>query len=113
GGMTVTPAGGGQPGDESRRGLSSYLEMSSSGLSKHGLTRLQDLMARHVEGGAVPGLVSVVSRRGEAHVDVIGATAVEGDRPVRRDTIFRISSMTKPVTAVATMILLEECVVRL
>jgi CubicO group peptidase (beta-lactamase class C family) len=54
-----------------------------------------------------------VSRRGDAHVDVIGATAVDGSAPVQRDTIFRISSMTKPITAVATMILLEECVVRL
>ena len=70
-------------------------------------------MAAHVERGDAPGLVSVVSRRGEAHVDVIGATAVDGGGPMRRDTIFRISSMTKPITAVATMILLEECVVRL
>jgi CubicO group peptidase (beta-lactamase class C family) len=70
-------------------------------------------MAGHIERGSASGLVSVVSRRGEAHVDVIGATSVEGDRPMRRDTIFRISSMTKPITAVATMILLEECGLRL
>jgi CubicO group peptidase (beta-lactamase class C family) len=70
-------------------------------------------MVSHVERGHAPGLVSVVSRRGEAHVDVIGMTAVDGGASMRRDTIFRISSMTKPVTAVAAMILLEECVVRL
>ena len=57
--------------------------------------------------------MAVVSRRGEAHTDVIGSTAVDGGAPVQRDTIFRISSMTKPITAVATMILLEECVIRL
>jgi CubicO group peptidase (beta-lactamase class C family) len=87
--------------------------MSSSGLSKSRLARLHDILADHVERGAAPGLVSVVSRRGEAHVEVMGSTAVDGGRPMPRDAIFRISSMTKPITAVATMILLEECVVRL
>src|SRR5947208_5746822 len=87
--------------------------MNSSGLSKDRLARLHDTMAGHVGRGAAPGLVSVVSRRGEAHVDAIGATAVDSGVPVGHDTIFRISSMTKPITAVATMILLEECVVRL
>ena len=87
--------------------------MSTAGLSNDRLARLRDILAHHVEQGAAPGLVSVVSRRGEAHVDVIGATAVHGRTAVRPDTIFRISSMTKPVTAVATLILLEECVLRL
>jgi CubicO group peptidase (beta-lactamase class C family) len=87
--------------------------MTGSGLSKDRLSRLHDIMAGHVDGGGAPGLVSIVSRRGELHVDVIGATAVDGGGPMRRDTIFRISSMTKPITAVATLILLEECVLRL
>ncbi len=86
--------------------------MTSSGLSKVRVGRLHDVMRRHVDRAAAPGLVSVISRRGEVHVDVIGAMAVDGDA-MRRDTIFRISSMTKPITAVATMILLEECVLRL
>ncbi len=87
--------------------------MTGPGLSTDGLARLHDIMVGYVDRGEVPGLVAVVSRRGEAHVEVIGATAVDGGAAVRRDTIFRISSMTKPITAVATMILLEECVVRL
>jgi CubicO group peptidase (beta-lactamase class C family) len=87
--------------------------MTISGLSKDGLARQRDVMAGHVERGAAPGLVSVVSRRGEAHVEVIGTTAVDGGVAMQHDTIFRISSMTKPITAIATMILLEECVVRL
>jgi CubicO group peptidase (beta-lactamase class C family) len=87
--------------------------MTSSGLSKDRLARFDDIMAGHVDRGGAPGLVSVVSRRGEAHVDVIGTTAVGGGEPMRSDTIFRISSMTKPITAVATLILLEECVLRL
>lgn len=87
--------------------------MNDSGLTTSRLDRLHDVMAGHVERGAAPGLVTVISRRGDTRVDVVGATAVGGATPVGRDTIFRISSMTKPVTAVATLILLEECVIRL
>ncbi|MFG2003718.1 serine hydrolase domain-containing protein [Spirillospora sp. NPDC048911] len=82
------------------------------GFSKAGLDRMHDVLAGHVERGAAPGLVSVVCRHGEAHVDPIGAQAV-GGAPMRADAIFRITSMTKPVTAVATLILAEECLVRL
>jgi CubicO group peptidase (beta-lactamase class C family) len=60
----------------------------------------------------VPGLITLISRRGETHGDAIGAKAVGGD-PVRRDSIFRITSMTKPITAAAAMILVEECKIRL
>ncbi|HEY6407178.1 MAG TPA: serine hydrolase domain-containing protein [Ktedonobacteraceae bacterium] len=74
---------------------------------------MHDVMVGYVERGEVPGLVTLVSRRGEVHVDVIGTKAIEDSTPMRRDTIFRISSMTKPITAVATMILVEECKVRL
>jgi hypothetical protein len=47
-------------------------------LSKGHVTRLHDIMAGHVDVGDAPGIVSVVSRRGEAYFDVIGATAVDG-----------------------------------
>jgi CubicO group peptidase (beta-lactamase class C family) len=70
-------------------------------------------MSLYVEKGAAPGLVSVVARRGESHIDSIGTAALGGGPAMAADTIFRISSMTKPVTAVATLILLEECVLRL
>ncbi|TVT01629.1 beta-lactamase family protein [Amycolatopsis bartoniae] len=69
-------------------------------------------MSRHVESGAIPGAVTMVSRRGEVHVDVVGAQAYDG-APLRRDSLFRISSMTKPITAVAALTLVEECVLRL
>src|SRR6266571_2296032 len=88
-------------------------QMSNGGLSKARLGRMHDVMAGYVERGEVPGIVTLVSRRGEVHVDAIGMKAVEGLDPLRRDTIFRISSMTKPITAAATMILVEECKVRL
>ena len=88
-------------------------QMSNGGLSKVRLGRMHDVMAGYVERGEVPGIVTLVSRRGEVHADAIGMKAVEGLDPMRRDTIFRISSMTKPITAAATMILVEECKVRL
>ncbi len=74
---------------------------------------MHDVMAGYVERGEVPGIVTLVSRRGEVHVDAIGMKALGGSDPIRRDTIFRISSMTKPITAVSTMILVEECKLRL
>ena len=87
--------------------------MSTGGLSGARLERMHNVMARHVDSGEVPGLVTLISRHGEVHVDTIGTKAVGSSDPMRRDTIFRITSMTKPVTAVATMILIEECRLRL
>lgn len=87
--------------------------MSTAGLSKERLAHMHDVMSGYVERGEVPGLVTLVSRRNEVQVDAIGTMAVENHEPMRRDSIFRISSMTKPITAVATMILVEECKVRL
>src|SRR5436189_3687647 len=87
--------------------------MSTGGLSKSRLSRMRDVMAGHVERGELPGVVTLVSRRGEVHVDAIGMKAVGGGDPMRRDTIFRIASMTKPITAVAAMIMVEECKLRL
>jgi CubicO group peptidase (beta-lactamase class C family) len=87
--------------------------MSSGGFSQERLVRMHDVMAGFVERGDVPGLVTTVSRRGEVHVDVIGATSPGGSDPIQRDSIFRISSMTKPIAAVAAMILIEECKLRL
>lgn len=86
--------------------------MSGGGLSKTRLARMRDVMAGYVERGEVPGLVLAVSRRGEAVIEPIGATDLEGT-PVRSDTIFRISSLTKPITAAATMMCVEECSLRL
>ena len=87
--------------------------MSTAGLSRTRLARMHNVMAGYVERGDVPGLVTLVSRRGETHVDAIGTRTVGESAPMRRDTIFRISSMTKPITAAATMILVEECKLRL
>jgi CubicO group peptidase (beta-lactamase class C family) len=77
------------------------------GLPKAGLDRLYGVMAGHVERGDLPGLVMLVSHRGQVHVDVIGRLAFEGS-PMTRDAIFRITSMTKPITAAAAMILIDD-----
>ncbi len=88
--------------------------MSLGGLSMPRLDRMRDVLGGYVDRGEIPGLVALVSRHGYVHIDALGTLAADGGRgPVRRDSIFRISSMTKPVTAVATMILVEECAVRL
>jgi CubicO group peptidase (beta-lactamase class C family) len=86
--------------------------MSAGGLSEARLGRLHDVMAGYVERAEIPGMVTLVSRRGSVHVDALGSTAIGGE-PVRRDTIFRIASMTKAITAAAAMILVEECKLRL
>ena len=74
---------------------------------------MHDTMAGHVERGVVPGIVTLVSRRGEEHVEGIGTKAFGGSDPMRRDTIFRVASVTKPIVAAAAMILVEECTLRL
>ncbi|KAA2255938.1 beta-lactamase family protein [Solihabitans fulvus] len=86
--------------------------MSAGGLSAARLGRMHDVLAGYVERGELPGLVAVVGRHGETNVDAIGRMSFDGD-PMRSDTLFRLASLTKPITAVAAMILVEECVLRL
>jgi len=87
--------------------------MSSSALSKTRLARLHDALTAHVSPAGAPGVVALVSRRGETHVEALGRQSLESDAPMKRDTIFRIASMTKPITAAAAMILVEQCKLRL
>jgi CubicO group peptidase (beta-lactamase class C family) len=85
----------------------------SSGFSPARLGRMRDTLVRHVDSGRLPGLVALISRRGEEHLEAIGTMAFDQTAPMRRDTIFRLASVAKPITAVAAMILVEECTVRL
>jgi CubicO group peptidase (beta-lactamase class C family) len=66
-------------------------------LSRPRLERMHNVLAGHVASGDIPGLVTLVIRRGEIHVDAICKMAI-GGAPMQRDSIFRISSMTKPAT---------------
>jgi hypothetical protein len=64
--------------------MSSYAAVR--GLSETRLARMHDVMAGYVERGEVPGIVTLVSRRGEVHVDAIGTKRLGGSDPIRRDT---------------------------
>lgn len=85
----------------------------TSGFSHTRLARMHDTLLRHVERRRLPGLVAVLSRRGAEHEDAIGTLAFDREAPMQRDTIFRLASVTKLITAVAAMILVEECKLRL
>jgi CubicO group peptidase (beta-lactamase class C family) len=89
------------------------METSNSGFSAAGLRRLREVLARHVESGRIPGLVALVGRGDETHVEAIGTMRHDGGAPMRRDTIFRMASTSKPVAISAAMVLLDECRLRL
>ncbi|WP_274654735.1 serine hydrolase domain-containing protein [Paenibacillus humicola] len=91
----------------------SAAELSNGGFSEAGLSRMRDVLTRHVMSGKIPGLVALVSRGDETHVEAIGTMRHDGGAPMRRDTIFRMASTSKPVTIAAAMILLDECRLRL
>jgi CubicO group peptidase (beta-lactamase class C family) len=82
-------------------------------LSRDGLARLHDTMAAHVGAGELPGLVLLVAAGDDVHVEAIGAPAFTAESPLRRDAIFRIASLTKPVVAAAALTLVEEGRLRL
>lgn len=82
--------------------------MVSRSLSAAGLDRLHEAMAGQVREGRVPGLVLGLRRGGEEHIDAIGTPEVGGGAPMRPDAIFRLTSMTRPVTAVATLLLVQD-----
>jgi CubicO group peptidase (beta-lactamase class C family) len=84
-----------------------------AGFSETRLGRMRQVLSGHIERGDLPGIVALVSRRGETHVEAVGTLAFDDVSPMRRDTIFRVASVTKPITAAAAMILVEECVLRL
>lgn len=89
------------------------MEHGNSGFSAAGLRRLRGVLERHVESGKIPGLVALIGRGDETHVEAIGTMRHDGGAPMRRDTIFRMASTSKPVAMAAAMILVDECRLRL
>jgi CubicO group peptidase (beta-lactamase class C family) len=71
------------------------------------MTDLHGVLQTHVNHGSVPGAVALVARGGRTEVAAAGSVSV-GGAPMARDSIFRIASITKPITAAAVMILLED-----
>jgi CubicO group peptidase (beta-lactamase class C family) len=79
------------------------------GFDRDRLGRLDTVLHRYVDGGKIPGVQTLVSRRGElVHRDLYGFTDLEAGAKVAPETLYRIYSMTKPVTSVALMMLFEE-----
>jgi CubicO group peptidase (beta-lactamase class C family) len=74
---------------------------------------MRHALQRQVDHGVTPGLVALVDHRGREHVETIGTMAFDSVAPMERDAIFRLASMTKPITAVGAMVLVEECAIRL
>ncbi|HKF52367.1 MAG TPA: serine hydrolase domain-containing protein [Candidatus Acidoferrales bacterium] len=87
--------------------------MSSGGLSKSRLERMHQVLSGYVARKEMPGLVALVSHHDDVQVETLGTMSVGNPMPMKRDTIFRIASLTKPIAAVAAMILVEECRLRL
>ena len=79
------------------------------GLSAERLERISSAAQGFIDEGQLAGAVTVVARRGKvAHFEAYGMMDIEADKPMQKDTIFRIYSMTKPIAAVGVMMLCEE-----
>ncbi|HWN84150.1 MAG TPA: serine hydrolase domain-containing protein, partial [Vicinamibacterales bacterium] len=84
------------------------------GFSPERLARVREAVQRHVDAGQVSGAVTLVARRGKiAQFESYGVMDLESKKPMPKDGIFRLASMSKPITAVAVMMMVEEGKVRL
>ncbi len=88
---------------------------SAAGISKSRLEIIDRfIQSRYIDAGRIPGALITIARRGEVvHTSALGFADVERKKPVREDTIFRIYSMSKPITSVAFMMLVEQGLVAL
>jgi len=83
--------------------------IENAGFSPARLTRIDALMQRYVDEGKLAGVIATVARRGQTvYLEKFGMMDIEAHKPMQFDAIFRIASMTKPVTSVAVMTLYEE-----
>jgi CubicO group peptidase (beta-lactamase class C family) len=90
------------------------VEPESLGFSSQRLARINTAMQRYVDEKKLAGILTLVARRGKVvHFEKFGMADVEAGRPMQLDTLFRIYSMTKPITTTAALMLLEEGRIRL
>ncbi|MFI5342727.1 MAG: serine hydrolase domain-containing protein [Chlamydiales bacterium] len=88
--------------------------IQQGGLSQDRLHRLSRTLQGYVDRNEIAGIVALIHRRGEeAYVESIGWQDKEAQLPIQRNTLFRIASMTKPITTVAALTLVEEGKIRL
>jgi CubicO group peptidase (beta-lactamase class C family) len=79
------------------------------GMSAERLERITALGQRYVDEGKIAGIVTMVARHGKVvHFEAAGVRDLDNGTPMTRDTLFRIYSMSKPITAVAALMLYEE-----
>ena len=79
------------------------------GLSSERLQRIHEMVMRHVEAGDISGAVTMVARRGRVvHFEAHGLMDIEAKKPMTKDALFRLASSSKPVTATAILMLMEE-----
>jgi CubicO group peptidase (beta-lactamase class C family) len=94
--------------------LTSASRPEEVGLSSERLLRIGEMVQRYIGANEITGAVTIVARKGKvAHYEAHGLMDLEGKTPMRKDAIFRMASMTKPVTAVSILMLVEEGKVRL
>ena len=72
------------------------------------MTNLHDILQTHVSNGSVPGAVGLVARGDQVEVQAVGSASADGSSPMARDSIFRVASITKPITAAAVMMLVGD-----
>jgi CubicO group peptidase (beta-lactamase class C family) len=91
-----------------------YAKPEEVGLSGERLKRIGEMVQRRMQAGDLSGAVTLVARRGRvAHLEPFGVIDIDAKKPTAKDSLFRIASMSKPVTAVAVLMLLEEGKLRL
>jgi CubicO group peptidase (beta-lactamase class C family) len=84
------------------------------GLSSERLMRVHEAVQRHIDAGSLSGAVTLVARLGKiAHLEAHGLMDVESKKAMPKDGVFRLESTSKPITAVAVMMMVEEGKVRL
>src|SRR5438874_551437 len=84
------------------------------GMSAQRLHRIHEAMQRHIDAGEISGAVTLVARNGRiAHFEAHGLMDLETKRPMAKDAIFRLASMSKPITATAVLMLMEDGKIRL
>ena len=80
-----------------------------AGFSAERLDKIMEFVRRDIEAGKLAGAVTMVARHGKiVHFEAAGTYGLDNDRPMDKDALFRIYSMTKPITTVAAMMLYEE-----
>jgi CubicO group peptidase (beta-lactamase class C family) len=97
-----------------QRATPSTAKPEDVGLSSIRLKKAMDVLADDIKAGVLPGGILLIGRKGKiAHFETVGELNPETKTPMTKDAIFRIYSMTKPITSVAAMMLVEDAKISL